>query len=121
VPLEGFVIETVAGMMDGGHNETREEVAHRELKEEAGCEAASMDPVLSWPYRSGSASGHCHGFIATGVHRINEAIAGDAVEDIQVFEVPFGGFWDFYRTLPDDTLIGSEVLALYAVAASRKR
>ena len=81
-------------------------------------EADALDAVLSWPYRSGSASGRCHGFIATGVRRIGEN-AGDALEDIQVFEVPFGKFWDFYRSLPPDTLIGSEVLALYAVAASR--
>lgn len=115
VPLESYVIETPAGLMDRD-GEDPLEVAKRELLEETGYVGNDFFEVPSWPYRSGSSSGILRAFIATGVKKIKDSITGDATEDITVMKVPLDQMINLYFEPSPGVLFQPEILALYMMA-----
>lgn len=114
IPLEQYVIEMPAGLMDH-EGENEEALASRELQEETGYIAETFTPVHPWPYRSGISNGVSKGFIATGLRKVSGAV-GDATEDIHVFEIPMDELLEFYLRCAEDTLFDVGILALHHLA-----
>lgn len=63
--------------------------AARELYEETGYEAATIEPIGVIAPNPAILSNRCHSFLARGVHRVAE-MALDPGEDIEVVTVPLG-------------------------------
>lgn len=114
VPVEAYVIETPAGMMDHD-GESHETAIRRELLEETGYDAAKFYPLPAWPYRSGSSQNKIYGFIATGLKKINNAI-GDATEDIEVMEVPVAELMNLWLKPEPGVFFQPEIIAMYQAA-----
>lgn len=115
VPLEKYVIETPAGLMDkDGENPL--DVAKRELLEETGYAGSNFFKVPCWPYRSGSSNGVISAFIATGVKKTKDDVLIDATEDITVMSVPLDKLIELYFNQPPEVLFQPEILALYMMA-----
>lgn len=114
VPVEKYVIETPAGLMDHD-GENHEEAIRRELIEETGYDAASWHALPAWPYRSGTSQNKIYGFIATDLKKISD-VTGDATEDISVIEVPLEKLVDLWLNPTDDTAFQPEIIAMYEAA-----
>ncbi len=89
VPVGKYVIELPAGLIDDGAGESNEsliDAAKRELFEETGYEAKTIEPVIDGP---SSASSSVMLFLvrARGLKK-NGAGGGDETESIVVHEVP---------------------------------
>lgn len=117
VPLERYVIEMPAGLMD--RDETSEETARRELLEEVGYLAEKLTPVATFPYRSGASNATAKGFIATGLVKIKDE-AGDETEDIEVIEIEREKLIDFYLENSRNVLFNLEIISMNAIATSLK-
>lgn len=94
VPIEGYVLETPAGLMDC-EGESCEDAIRRELMEETGYRASGIVPLPPWPYRAGSSKNLIYGFIATGLEKVSDAV-GDDTEDISVVEIPLDDLLDVW-------------------------
>ncbi|HVM76570.1 MAG TPA: NUDIX hydrolase [Candidatus Paceibacterota bacterium] len=114
VPLEKYVIETPAGLMDHA-GEAHEEAIKRELFEETGYTAEKLFSVPAFPYRSGTSANKIYGFIATGLKKVNDNV-GDATEDIEVVEVPLKDLTKLWLDPKDDSLFQPEIIAMYQAA-----
>jgi len=64
---EGFLYEVPAGRLDP--NEAPVDCARRELLEETGCSADSIEPLYTFYTTPGFTDERIHGFIATGLAR----------------------------------------------------
>lgn len=84
----------IAGGVDG--DETPEQAARRELKEEAGIIAKEMHH-LGWVYRAKTDTMKVHSFIATGFSEIGEQELEES-EDIQVLSMPMDEFKNILRS-----------------------
>ena len=73
----GWLWEIPAGRLDPGEKDHPERCAHRELKEETGCTAASMRPLLSIVTTPGFSDEVIHLFLATGLSRGSHAREAD--------------------------------------------
>lgn len=114
VPVEAYVIETPAGLMDH-KDEDHEAAVRRELLEETGYDATHFYPLPAWPYRSGSSRNKIFGFIATGLKKVDDA-RGDATEDIEVMEVPFEKLMELWLKPEPGVLFQPEIIAMYHAA-----
>ena len=98
-PVNALVIEIPAGLV-GDEKEHRDESladsARRELLEETGFLAGSMELLLSTPTSAGMTPEITHLFIATDLHR-KSAGGGVAGEDIRVHEVPLQHLREWLR------------------------
>ena len=119
VPLEKYVIETPAGLIDKP-GESPLDVVKRELLEETGYQGRNFTAVPPWPYRSGSSNGMIYAFIATDAVKILDNVTGDATEDITVMVVPVNNLIDLYFNPPPDVLFQTEIIALYMIAQCLK-
>jgi ADP-ribose pyrophosphatase len=63
----GWLWEIPAGRLDGGEKDHPERCARRELKEETGCTAESLRPLLSIVTTPGFSDEVIHIFLATGL------------------------------------------------------
>ncbi|MEK7090262.1 MAG: NUDIX hydrolase [Patescibacteria group bacterium] len=115
VPLEKYVIETPAGLIDKP-GESPLDVVKRELLEETGYQGHNFIAVPPWPYRSGSSNGMIYAFIATDAVKILDNVTGDATEDITVVTVPLIELVDVYFNPPPGVLFQAEILAIYMMA-----
>lgn len=116
IPLEKYVIEMPAGLLDR-EGESNEEAVRRELLEETGYTAEKYYPLPPTPYGAGTTNTLYHDFIATGATKISE-IQGDVTEDITVFEIPANELTDYYLNNPDQ-LFGARILSLYQIALAK--
>lgn len=115
VPLERYIIEMPAGLLDKD-GESPIDAARRELFEETGYFAEKLVPVpKTWPHQPGASRSMAYGFIATGLKKIRDTV-GDNTEDIEVVEVPLEGLMEYYLNLPDDTFFGIRILAVAKIA-----
>lgn len=64
---DGFIYEIPAGKLDGGEDPIV--CARRELKEETGCTAESIEPLCSFYTTPGFTDERIHAFMATGLTR----------------------------------------------------
>jgi ADP-ribose pyrophosphatase len=89
VPVQGRVIELPAGLV-GDNGDSEEDflvAAQRELLEETGFRAASLEELLTSPSTPGMASEMITIYLASGLERVAPG-GGDADEDIVVHLVP---------------------------------
>jgi 8-oxo-dGTP pyrophosphatase MutT (NUDIX family) len=81
----GPSLELPAGVLDAG--ESPLDGARRELREESGFEAESLEPLLSIAPEPARNSTRAHFFFARGAVRVSE-LALDSSEDLEVLLVP---------------------------------
>ncbi len=90
IPLQAPTIEMPAGLVgDIGDHDTIESAARRELLEETGWQASSIELLMSGPTSSGMSNEIVAFARARGLTRIH-AGGGDETEDIIVHEIPRG-------------------------------
>lgn len=82
----GWLWEIPAGRLGAGEQDEPERCARRELKEETGCSAESVRPLLSIVTTPGFSDEVIHLFVATGLTR--GAHAREADEFMELHEVP---------------------------------
>ncbi|MCE5279456.1 MAG: NUDIX hydrolase [Planctomycetaceae bacterium] len=98
-PLQARVIELPAGLVgdtDAGRDESLETAAHRELMEETGYVAASIEPVACGAASAGMSNETMTLMLARGLTR-TAAGGGDEHEDITVHHVPLKQLLDWLR------------------------
>jgi ADP-ribose pyrophosphatase len=83
-PINGFVIELPAGLVDSGEN--FEQAVRRELIEETGYEACDVQFLMEGPMSSGASSEILSVYIATGLRHVGIGHR-DETEDIEVIPV----------------------------------
>lgn len=115
VPLERYVIELPAGLLDK-QGESKEEAIHRELMEETGYAAEKIYPLPADPFSVSISNNFFHYFIATGAVKVSDA-HGEVTEDISVMEVPANELADYY--LSNTEPFNIKILALYHIALSK--
>lgn len=116
VPLERYVIEMPAGLLDK-NGESREDAIHRELMEETGYRAENIFALPLSPYAAGTSNNLSFPFIATGVTKVSDN-CGDISEDISVIEVPADQLVDYYLK-NTDVLFNVQILAFYQIALTK--
>lgn len=97
-PVDSRVIELPAGLVGDLHgpDETVLEAAGRELIEETGFEAASLELLMECPTSSGMTDEIISFVMARGLRRVGLG-GGDASEDIETHVVPLAGIDDWLR------------------------
>lgn len=85
-PINGFVIELPAGLVDPG--ESFEQAVRRELVEETGYEAGDVQFLAEGPMSSGASSEILSVYVATGLRYVGIG-QRDETEDIEVILVQF--------------------------------
>lgn len=85
-PINGFVIELPAGLVDSGEN--FEQAVRRELIEETGYEAGDVQFLTEGPMSSGASAEILSVYIATGLRHVGIG-QRDETEDIEVIPVQF--------------------------------
>lgn len=78
----GYLYEIPAGRLDG--SETPIECAHRELREETGCTAESVEEMCAPLMTPGFADERIHIFLATGLTRGDTAYEADEFAEVEV-------------------------------------
>jgi ADP-ribose pyrophosphatase len=88
-PVDGRVVELPAGLVGdaGDKQENFETAARRELIEETGFEAGSLEQLLVGPVSPGMVSEIINIYLARGLRRVGPG-GGDESEDITVHLVP---------------------------------
>jgi ADP-ribose pyrophosphatase len=114
VPVERYVLETPAGLLDK-KGENLEDGVRRELLEETGYKADRIYQLPAWPLRSGISKNIIHGFIATGLEKVSD-IVGDDLEDLSVVEIPLKDLVDAWLHPKDDAYFSLEIIAMYQAA-----
>ena len=84
-PINGFVIELPAGLVDAG--EDFEQAVRRELIEETGYAAGEIDYLTEGPMSSGASAEILTVYVATGLSHVGIG-KRDETEDIEVLVVP---------------------------------
>lgn len=116
-PVGAQVIELPAGLAGdhGDESEAMATAASRELEEETGYRAQTMEPLFEGPVSAGMTTEYLHWFLARGLERIGPG-GGDASEDIVVHEVPLEEVESFLEARQaTGTLVDPKVFAgLYA-------
>lgn len=89
IPVKNRVMELPAGLVGdtGDFEEDFKAAAHRELIEETGYRAASLEKLLTSPSTPGMADEMITIFFASGLERVGPG-GGDGNEDISVHHVP---------------------------------
>ncbi len=92
IPVQSLVMELPAGLVGdtGDAEEDFRTAAHRELIEETGYSAASLEELLTSPSTPGMADEIITIYYASGLERVGPG-GGDGDEDITVHHVPLEG------------------------------
>ena len=102
----GWLWEIPAGRLDPGERDRPERCAHRELKEETGCTAATMRPLLSIVTTPGFSDEVIHLFQATGLTR--GAHAREPDEFMELHELPMS---EIRKMIQDNEITDAKTLA----------
>ena len=96
-PVKAWVVELPAGLAGdrpGSEHEALAEAARRELLEETGFAASSMEPVLSGPPSPGISDEVVTFFRARGLARVGRG-GGEMGENVRAHAVPLSGLSDW--------------------------
>ncbi|HEY1066128.1 MAG TPA: bifunctional nicotinamidase/pyrazinamidase [Pirellulales bacterium] len=107
-PIQANVLELPAGLagdIPGSETEALATAAQRELFEETGYQAESMEFLTSGPNSAGLTSETASFFLAVGVKKVSEG-GGDATENIKIHEVPLARV---SRWLKDAAAAGKQI------------
>ena len=116
-PLGRDVIELPAGLVDPG--ESMEAAAKRELIEETGWEAGSIDFLVEGPISTGASTELLRAYLCTKLHLVGKN-GGDDNELIEVIETPLHGVQDYLMAMQKaGMLIDLKIFGLIELAKSR--
>jgi len=116
-PLGREVIELPAGLVDPG--ESMEAAAKRELIEETGWEAGSIDFLTEGPISTGASTEMLRAYLCTRLTHVGRN-GGDDNEIIEVIDVPLPDVQDYLMTMQKaGTLIDLKVFGLIELAKAR--
>lgn len=105
--VDGFTLEIPGGMCDPG--ETPAEAARRELREETGYAAESLEP-LGWVHPNPAIqTNRCHTFLARGARRVGDPTP-DEHESLEVALVPLS---EVPARIADGTITHALVVAAF--------
>lgn len=97
IPLQAKVLELPAGLVgDEDAEESWEQAAYRELIEETGYEAGSLEFLLEGPSSPGLSSEKIRLYLATELKKVGEG-GGDASEEIYVHVIPLFQIQDYLK------------------------
>ena len=109
-------IELVAGLAGDEGPESLEEAARRELLEEAGYEAATLELLLVGPSAGGISTSRVHFYLARGATKAHDG-GGVEGEDITVHVIPVAEAYAWLQTRSQgETLVDPKVFLGIAVA-----
>jgi ADP-ribose pyrophosphatase len=100
-PVNAWVVELPAGLagdIPGSETEALAVAAKRELLEETGFEAATMEPILTGPPSPGISDEVVTFFRAKGLVRTGRG-GGEAGEDVRAHVVSFSGLGDWLEAM----------------------
>jgi len=93
-PMGRDVIELPAGLVE--HNEPMEAAAKRELIEETGWAAGTLQYLAEGPISTGASTETLRAYLCTDLEHVGKN-GGDDNEIIEVIEVPIDGVLDYLR------------------------
>jgi ADP-ribose pyrophosphatase len=110
IPIESYVIQLPAGLIDGD-GETEEEAARRELLEETGYLAHELIPIMKAPQSPSILPYGLSHYLAPDVEYVGKENR-DTAEQIEVIKVPLSRLPDYLLNLPADTGLDLRVTGL---------
>jgi ADP-ribose pyrophosphatase len=117
-PLESFVIQFPAGLIDK-EGESEEEVARRELLEETGYKAEKLIPITAVPLCPALTTTRATHFFAPAVKFVGKGIK-ETTEAIQVLTIPIDEVDDFLLNLPENTELDLRVPGILWILERKK-
>jgi ADP-ribose pyrophosphatase len=118
VPLESFVLQFPAGLVDR-EKESAEETAQRELLEETGYMAKRLIPVIQTPLSPDLTTTEAKHFFAPDVEFVGQG-RKDAADKIEVLKVSVKQLSEFLLNLPQDTKLDLRVPGILWILEKRK-
>ena len=108
IPLKNHVLELPAGLIDA-KGEKEKDTAARELLEETGYAAKTMELLCAGPFNAGLSADELAVYIGIGATKIQKT-RKESTEDIEVVTVPLKSLMDYMATT--DTKIDIKLPAI---------
>lgn len=118
LPIDSFVIELPAGLLDK-KNETPKEAAKRELLEETGYLAKKLILILKRPADPAVISNNLFCFFAPDVE-LKKKTKTEDTEEIEVLKVPLKKLVSFLLHPPKNTEVDIKILSFFLILKNKK-
>ena len=96
LPFKGYTLELPAGLLDKD-GEHEKDAARRELLEETGYAADTLELLTEGPFNTGLTSDVLVIYLAINARKVREAEL-EGSEDIEVIKVPLGNLFEFLKS-----------------------
>lgn len=103
IPLQSWVIELCAGLMDRP-GITEEELAAKELREETGFQAEKIVPLMAGPFNAGLVEDYLAVYLGLNAVKVSEPEL-ETGEDIEVISLPLAEAYNFLTNPPVGVLV----------------
>ncbi len=110
VPIQSYVIEACAGLMDV-RGESEESAARREMLEETSFRSEKIVRIVSGSFNSGLLADEIVYFIAPDAQKISEPALEDA-EDLEVMRMPLEKLESFLEHPPDNVKVDVKLFGI---------